>query len=105
MTEAKVDLSHGLTPVICGDFLNHQAYVWNKVQLTWRNPCLISLTCKLIFALPMQSPAVIKQGSSTIAKMFETQPGYSGMRLACDAVFKKMKVAALVEAERRHKAG
>ena len=32
VTEANVDLRQGLTPVICGRFLNHQAYVWNKVH-------------------------------------------------------------------------
>ena len=66
---------------------------------------MISAHLQANLAIPLQSPSVIRQGSTTMAKMFETQTGYSGMRLACDAVFKKMKAAALVEAQRRAKAG
>ena len=48
---------------------------------------------------------MVKQACTTMSKMYETQNGFNGVRLACDAIFKKMKTAAIVEAQRSRVSG
>ena len=46
---------------------------------------------------------MVRQASSTMAKI--TQLGYNRVQLACDAIFKKMETAAIVEAQRSRVSG